>query len=290
MDTESSLVAFYKVRTLAGRLSAGMKFINDNLRLLVKLSAPVVVPMALAVSLYTVFMYEISRSVPVWTVCVVLFIGIILIGSSLITSLWFVLLEKYQELGYLPAYHLRDLKGLLPAGFKRALGMFLFLIVVYILLTFLFVFLGVWSLYTLFALVPVYVFLLVPLSLYPYVYMLEKKNLINALKETFRMGVRYWGSTFAIILVMGTLMWLAQLVVSLPFGVMAGIQSRAVLASIAGDPAILPFYFSVLMLLLGLVAFCFSYFSSLLLFASLAFQYGSIKAAYRERSQITEEV
>ncbi len=290
MDTESSFVTFYKVRTLAGRLSAGMKFINDNLRLLLKLSAPIILPVALAASFYALFLHEISRSVPVWAVCTLLFAGIILIGGSLTVSLWFALLEKYQESGYLPPYRLKDLKVLLPTGFKRAFRMVFFLFVLYSVWASLFFFMGLWSIYTWFVLIPVSIFMLVPFSLYPYVYMLGKKKLIASLKEIFRIGIRYWGSTFAIILVMGTLVWLAQTIVSLPFGVMAEVQVRAEIAALTGEPSSLPFYFPGLMVVLGLVSFCFSYFLSLLLVVPLAFQYGSMEASYRECSQITEEV
>jgi len=56
MENQSSKIIFYKSRSLAGRFSAAFDFIENNLKVLVKLSSFILLPLAILVSLlFTIF-------------------------------------------------------------------------------------------------------------------------------------------------------------------------------------------------------------------------------------------
>lgn len=293
MDNQASNVAFYKSRTVLGRLSASFKFINDNLSTLLKLGTYCILPAAVLHALYFA-VYGNSMGVGsqplIYMAFVVVMAVVTLLCSVLYSSLFYTLLQKYAERGTLPAYRLKDLKNELITNAKKVflLGIILFgLFAVYAGIFFLLM----WaSLYTLVVTVPLFLVLWLPFCYSGYIYILEDIPVWNALKKAFVMGMRTWGSTFVVLFLTGFLVCVIQTVVYLPWmvGLMAGNLASG--AALLGGESALPVFFPYLMFVLGVIAILLSALAQMMVVLSLGFQYASVETSRKERVQLDQEV
>lgn len=293
MDNQASNPAFFKSRTVLGKLSASFKFMNENLGTLLKLGTYLLLPVVIVQGVYSAIYgyvpanYVYDAGYVAATAVTVLFLIVCL---CLFNSLIYTLIRKYATRGDLPSYRLKDLKEPLLANAKKVFLLGLALFVVFGLYTMLAGLLAWLSLYTLILTIPLFFVLVLPFFFSAYVYILEELPLFAALKKAFVMGMRAWGSTFAVLFVTGLLAGIIQFVAYLPLtvGLMAG--KLAANAVMKGEVASLPGFFPLLIFVLTAIALLVSILSRMMIIISMGFQYASVETTRKERLQLEEEV
>ena len=286
MENETSKNAFYKSRSLLGRLSASFKFMNENSVLFLKLGTFVLLPVAIVQGLYAAFYGNISPenvfSLGNLIALIVSFL-VSVVGICVFNSLIYTLIHKYIEVGRLPAYQLKDLKHPLLANAKKVFIAGLITFVLFAVLITLIYLLATLTLYTLIVTTPLFFFLLVPFIYIECVYLLEHTTLMDAVKKSFSLGVRTWSSTFAILFLMSFLIGAIQLVASLPWfiGLMTGTLAQN--AILEGGAGTLPGFYPYLMFILAGIAFLITLLSRGAVLITMAFQYASVETMRKER-------
>lgn len=283
METDALRNEFYKSRSLAGRVAAAFRFINAHFRYLFKRSSYILLPLALVQALYFALFAASPASSVASLVASVLLTVITIAGSLLFYSFLYTSLQIYAETGYLPMLTLKELWPTVLRNAKKLfyVGFFIFLFYGCLLLI---SWLGVLaSIYTLIVILPLAVFLMVPLTFFGFRYVLEPEEMGVAFRKSYRMGITYWGSTFAMILIAVVLVGIIQLVASLPLATSLYVERVAVLSRMEGNEAVLPGFFRFLLFFLAFVSTFVSLVSVILSVALMAFQYGSAVATRNER-------
>lgn len=287
MDTETSNAAFFKSRSLPGRLSVAFKFINGNFRYLLRQGSFILLPMCVIQALYAAYFRDAATLSAGNVMALSILILLSLAGSGLFGALIFTSLQEYIELGYVPAYKLKEIKTSLLKNMRRLVSMwFVMFVCLFILLAACGALLNL-SLYTMIITIPLLLFVLVPLAYAIFIYIFEGKDLIASIKKSFGLGVPNWGSTFVVSVLMSALAVVVQIVASLPWITTVLVENLARLSVLQGNEANLPGFFPVLVFVLAMVATFISILSGGLLgIIPMAFQYGSIEARRKEEEEI----
>ena len=293
MDNQASNVAFYKSRTVLGRLSASFKFMNDNLGTILKLGIYCLLPLAVVQGIYFALYgtdVTVFQTFDVVNVLLLIIMTVVSIASVLLfSSLLYTLVQKYAEHGALPAYRFKDLKKDLLVNAKKIffLGLLLFVLVaIYVGLS-----ISLLCLSFGFFVVSVFLFfvLALPFSFFGYIYILEDISLLDAFKKAFVMGMRTWGSTFAVLFITGFLAGIIQVIAYLPWGIGLMVGQLATGSTLLGGDSTLPGFFPYLMFVLGAIAVLVSTLAQMMPVLSMGFQYASVETARRERLQSEKE-
>ena len=272
--------AFFKSRSLLGRFSASFKFLGDNLLRLLKVGVVLLCPVVLLAALYALL-----RSVAVWSVAGILCADIVMAvlfagGYFCFASLVYAFLKRFSQDGSLPAYSLGDMKSLVFPGLKRVVVPGAFVLAVMAFCAAVLLLLCRWSVYTLFASLPVLLVFLLPLSGYMVnICVWEDISFGDALAKSFRLGFSTWGSLLAVALMSLGIAVCVQVVFALPFV----LSSLAFDASVSSSSGELPSFFPVLMFLFSFIGLCATYFSMAVMLVFGAFQYGSAETRRKER-------
>jgi len=284
MDTQVSKNMLYKTRTLAGRLTSSFGFLKNNLSLFIKLSFYILCPLVVIQSIlnaiiiiYPQFYFSIGYFVVGFLILI-----ISMIGNCIYGSLIYSLIQQYAENNYIPLY--KNLKPLHTILLKNAGKVFIVIctvMAIFFLLLALTFLLGYLTYYTLLLTVPLILFLIIPLNYIPYVYLFEKKSWIDSLKKSFKIGIKYWSSTFAILFIMVMLSLFILMIIGFPLIFGYNIAIQAYQAILAGENGSLPFYFPYLIFILSCIYLLSMYFSQLLIIVPMAFQYGNAEAVER---------
>lgn len=194
----------------------------------------------------------------------------------------YTLFYKYARSGSLPEYRLKDLKQALIVDAKK---IFLYGLVIFVIGTLcgiLILLLLSLSPYTLILTIPLALFVLLPFSYTPFVYILEETSLINAIIKSFKLGIPTWGAIFAIRFISSFIVFIIQLIVCLPWLMGLMVNSYATIAVMSGETVVLPGFFPFLMFFLVTIALLISYLTNVLIISAMAFQYGSAETKRKE--------
>lgn len=290
MDTETSNAAFFKSRSLPGRLSVAFKFINENFKYLFKQGSfillPVCVIQALCMSCFTDVTVLSVGNVIAFSLTILITLG----GSGLFSAFIFTSLQEYIEFGYVPAYKLKDIRTSLWRNIGRIFLMWFVILVCFVLLLIVSGILLGLSLYTMIITVPLLLFVLVPAGYAFLIYVFESKGVVASIKKSFRLGVSNWGETFIVALLMTALISVVQVVTALPWFTAMFVKNLAVLSLLQGNEATLPGFFPVLIFVLTMITTFTSLLSAGLLgIIPMAFQYGSAEAKRIENEEMSVE-
>lgn len=286
MTNQASKIEFFKTRSLLGRLSASFKFMNDNLSIFLRLGTYISLPTAILVALYCAFFVSkpVAEQQSLEYMISTVVLGIVLIiGICAFCSLVCTLIQKYAEEGVLLQYRLKDLKKLLLENTKKVFLVGLITSVIGAVLTLIFAFFAYLTLYTLILTVPLIIFVLVPLNYTVYIYLLEKTSLIVAFRKSYQLGVRTWGSIFAVGLIAAFLVGIVQTIAALPCIMALVVNNLANMALLRGEVAVLPGFFPFLMFFLAFIAILISFLGNIMQLIPMAFQYASAEESRRER-------
>ena len=272
--------AFFKSRSLLGRVSASFKFLGDHLAVLLKWGVALLLPVALVAALYGLL-----RSVMDWSwtgvLCADVVMCLLFAGGYLCFAAFvYAFLKRFSQDGALPACSLKGMKGLVASELKRVAVPGLFLMAVLAVCAAVVLLLCKWSVYTLFASVPVFVALLLPLWGYLVnISVWEGVPFGKALTKSFRLGFSTWGALLAVALISFGIAVCVQVVFTLPF-VLSSLAFDAAASSSGGA---LPSFFPVLMFVFSFIGVCATYFSTAVMLVFSAFQYGSAETRRKER-------
>ena len=191
----------------------------------------------------------------------------------------------------MPAYSLGDMKSLVFPGLKRVVVPGAFVLAVMAFCAAVVLLLCRWSVYTLFASLPVLLVFLLPLSGYMVnICVWEDTSFGDALAKSFRLGFSTWGSLLAVALMSLGIAVCVQVVFALPFVLSSlafalpfVLSSLAFDASVSSSSGELPSFFPVLMFLFSFIGLCATYFSMAVMLVFGAFQYGSAETRRKER-------
>ena len=282
MDREALRNDFYQSRSLPGRVSVAFKFINANFKYLFKRSSFILAPVALIQALFCVLATPVTFSVAS-IIATVLVSLLTIAGMLFFYSFIYTSLQHYLELGYLPAGGFKELCPPVLRNAKKLLYVGLFLFLIELLLVALMVSGMLISLYSLFVTVPLMLFLLVPFAYFGFRYLFGNEKIFVSFKQSYRLGITYWGSTFLMLLVILVLAGIIQLVAILPMYMGIFVESTAHLSMLQGNEVVLPGYFPFMLFLIAFISMFIYFMSMALVIILLAFQYGSVVADQRER-------
>lgn len=290
MDTETSNAAFFKSRSLPGRLSVAFKFINENFKYLLKQGSFILLPISVIQAFCMVYFKDIATVSVGNIVALSVIILVTLAGSVLFCAFIYSSLQEYIKLGYVPTYKLKDIKTSLLRNAGRVLLIYMIMLVCFLLLLALCGILLTLSLYTMIIVVPLLLFVIVPIGYAILIYLFEDKGIIATIKKSFRLGIPNWGSTIVVALLMTALVGVVQIIAALPLYTAVYVESLAWLSLLQGNEATLPDFFPVLLFILTIVATFISLLSGGLLgIIPMAFQYGSVEAQRKENEEMSVE-
>lgn len=294
MNNQNLKNAFYKSRTLVGRLSTSFSFLHDHLLLFIKLSLYILAPLAVIQGIASVYYGFISPdsvfSVSHYAIMAFMFV-LIIITTCVYNSLLYTLLQKYSSGNFLPVYKsLKEIKEPLIKNAKKLLVVGVVIGVVVVLLGLLSVFLLSLSPYTLIITLPLLFFIFLPFSYTGYIYVFEEIALLAALKKSFKVGIKYWGGTFVILFFISIPAGIIQLICSLPYILGVTVVSLVASSVTVGDVVNLPWYYSFLIFLLTIISFLGSYLAQIFIVVPMGFQYGNVEAVRKEQLLIQQEL
>ena len=283
METEALRNEIYKSRSLAGRVTAAFRFINANFSYLFKRSSYILVPLALVQALYFALFAANPAPSVASLVASVLVTVLTIAGNLLFYSFLYTALQNYAEAGNLPVLPLKEMWTPVLRNAKKLFYVGFFIVLFYGCLLLISWLGALASIYTLIVILPLAVFLLVPLSFFGFRYVLEPEEMGIAFRKSYRMGITFWGSTFAMLLIAAVLVGIIQLVASLPLLTSLYVERVAILSQMEGNEAVLPGFFRFLLFFLAFVSTFVSLVSVTLSVVLMAFQYGSAVTTGNER-------
>ena len=296
MENQASKIVFFKSRSLAGRFSSAFDFIENNLKVLVKLSSFILVPTAFIVAfLFTTFSNLIiqafqAKTAPtvLLTKYLILLLSIALIsiiGDILFKGLLFLLVKEYSLRDSIARLSFKGIKDKLILNTKRFFIVSLVLFVLMIVYFALFAGLLILSKWTLLLTVPLLLFLIIPFTYTQVIYMFEELNVMAALKKGFRLGIPNWAGTFFLLILATIFSLIIQTIAFTPWGIGLFAQSLSFNSILDGNPSTLPGYFSLLMFVLCVIGFFISYLAQTLPSMSMIFQYFSASKRQADKEE-----
>lgn len=285
MDNQNSTIVFSKSRSFAGKLSASLKFVNDNFRVLFKLGSYILLPFSviLAALFAAQFYYSYALSSAGYIALIIAVVLLSIIGGSVFYAFLFTCLQEYKKEGYIGNLTFSKIRSALIVNSRKMLLVSVATCLCVCILIGLTVALAVLSMYTLILMIPLFFFLLIPLVYIGYLYILEDITFVASIKEAFKIGVPTWSSTFGILFISGALVGIVQFVASIPWILCIVAESFAQAAILNGEVVTLPGYFTAMIFSFAVIAMFLSAFAEVLVIISMAFQYYSEKTRRAER-------
>lgn len=290
MDSQKPKIAMYVQRSFGDKLTAAFNFFNENWKILLKYSIYFILPICIVQALcmntfmggYTNLITSASRGqgdvldylgVSFWLSYgfLILFSAI---GGLVMFSLVYALVKIYNAREErLVGLTFADLKPVLMRCMGRLFLMGLFLTGVFILF---FTIMGVLIALTPFTLlltIPLLIAVMIPLCLFPPIYLFEEIDLWGAFTKSLRVGFATWGGIFGISFVMSFISNVLYGVAAIPWYVvfMIGMvfsvsDAQSTMTSSMG--------YSVMMYLFGIIMLFGIYVSSIFPILGMAYQYG----------------
>lgn len=117
---------------------------------------------------------------------------------------------------------------------------------------------------------------IVPFTLFPPVYMFEPIPLFRALGRAMRLGFHTWAGVFAIIFVVGVIVYLMMAIANIPWSICYCLKLMFVSdTSVMDSPAFVnSVFFSLIMFVLGVINALGMYLAQTVMFVALSIQYG----------------
>lgn len=296
MDSIEHLITFYKHRGFSGRMSAGFDFLRKNMAVILKTSLWVLLPFSViqailyvaysdslvAVGAVAAESSEALQAYGTVMVQLVLLWLVAFIGSVLWGALVFGMFRKYSTLGYVPVMRISSWFAWTRRDIWRFFLCLLFIVFFMVILALVSIMLVSLSAWTLIVLVPLWVYLMVILAVFPYFYMMENNPLWSAFVMAVRKGTPSWGAGFGICVLGIILAGVFGVVCSLPATITLLIDYFVALGAQDGEVAQMPAYYAVLKTLFYVISMYAGYLQMLIWGAPLLFHYSSLMSHEKE--------
>lgn len=292
MESQKPKIALYAKRTFGEKLNVSFDFIKENWKLLLKAATYLILPLCLiqALTLNSFMgsmlnsatavqsgMSQLESYASMGAMYFVNYIGYIvlsMIGSILLSSLVYAMMQKYNESEErLQGVTLKTLKPLLLHNMGRLFKLTLVGVLFGIIVIAIVGALTVLSPFTLILTFPLLIACAVPLCLLAPVYLFEKVSVMGAFKKTYRLGFATWGGILAISLIMGLIASVLQGVTMVPWYV-ATLVKYFFAMSDTGSETTVSVGYSFVLYLLGIIQTYGTYLSMIFSLIGLAYQYG----------------
>lgn len=205
MENQSSKIIFFKARSLAGRLSAALEFVEKNFKVLFKFTSLLVLPIAILFSFMYVFLGDPSEKLKdmssvgseLWYMVAVGIITLLsLLCSMGLSSMLYTLIKEYLVRDSISNLTFKEIKSAYISNFKRYLISSIVLIGFSVLFS-VAIFYGIMvSLWTLVFIIPVFLYIIVPMLYIQLIYQFEEITIGAAIKKAFKLGTRNWEVQF----------------------------------------------------------------------------------------------
>ncbi|MDR2470020.1 MAG: hypothetical protein LBD27_06020 [Tannerella sp.] len=289
MDIPKPKIRFYKVRTFSEKISVSFDFIRENLRLLLKFSFFLILPLCLVQSFFlnaymqsyfallgngsTGMVANISSvflSYGLMSVCM-------LVGNILLSAMLFGLIQTYERrTTRLTGLTLSEFKPLLLQNCAKAARIVFFFLGISMLAFGILALLALLSLWTLLVTIPLLLVamcvFMTPCSLMTPIYLFEDRPFMPALNKAIKYGFAAWGEIFLVLLVFGLLSSIISGVTTIPWYLLTLISA---FFSMNDPEASLntALWHQLLSWLLGIIQSYGTYLASILVSTGIAFQY-----------------
>ena len=129
--------------------------------------------------------------------------------------------------------------------------------------------------------------LYLPLFYTTYKYLLTPKSrFVPVLKETYKVGLRHWGSIFLVLLMVGIITQVISSVVILPYNILAIAITKSVMGVALGDPVGMPDYMGWMsFIVFSIAGFVLAYLHLSVIFP-FYYLYGSIEKQEEEKKEM----
>ena len=293
MESQKPKIAMYAKRSFGEKLNVSFDFIKENWKPLLKLTTYLILPLCLiqAMSLNGLMggAFNVTQSVQsnilgtnsiasmgtMFFVYYAAYILLSLVGSILITSVVYGLIQKYNESDEqrLRGITLGAIKPLLFRNMKKLLALIVASIVLVMFFGVIIVLLAGLTYFTLILTIPFTIAFSIPLALWVPIYLFEDISLIASFKKTFRLGFATWGGILLIIIVMGIIASVLQGVTMTPWYV-ATLVKYFFSVSDPGNATTVSIGYNFMLYLLGIIQTYGTYLSVIFSLVGLAYQYG----------------
>lgn len=291
MELQKPKIAMYAKRSFGDKLNATFDFIKENWKPLLKFTTYLILPLCLIQALSLNYLMgggtdvakladstsafdSLAAMGEMFLVQYALYMLLYLIGSVILTSLIYALIQTYNEREErLEGITLGVLKPLLFRNIKR---LFLMTIAGFLLITVVLAVVGFMAValpFTLILTIPFLVAFSVWLALFAPTYLFENITLIDAFKKTLRLGYATWGGIFLILFVMGLISSVLQGVTMMPWYIATMVKVFFAMSD-TGSVATVSVGYSFILYLLGIVQVFGIYLSMIFTHIGLVYQYG----------------
>lgn len=291
MELQKPKIAMYAKRSFGDKLNATFDFIKENWKPLLKFTTYLILPLCLIQALSLNYLMgggtdvakladststfdSLAAMGEMFLVQYALYMLLYLIGSVILTSLIYALIQTYNEREErLEGITLGVLKPLLFRNIKR---LFLMTIAGFLLITVVLAVVGFMAValpFTLILTIPFLVAFSVWLALFAPTYLFENITLIDAFKKTLRLGYATWGGIFLVLFVMGLISSVLQGVTMMPWYIATMVKVFFAMSD-TGSVATVSVGYSFILYLLGIVQVFGIYLSMIFTHIGLVYQYG----------------
>jgi hypothetical protein len=307
METEQKTDTLYKVRSYSNCLQKGFELYTNNFKLIFKqlwMPASIYALTSLVVILFLPTLQSSAIQTGSKTLsaayCMTLagIIVVITLAQCLVIGHLFALLNKYRELGYLPATTpkaiLKDIRHYWWRAIKNSLWTALVIFMVSFISALAIVLIVslahkpgmIATILLVLLVILVIVFFLIPV-LYIYIkYLMEPGHYFTIFKKTFGKGVRHWGKIFILALITSIIVLIAEVIVCSPLIIVTIATNLSNAALADGDPTGLPAYFTVLTSVISVICSFLQIFASIFFYFPMLFIYGSIEQEDKEEKEL----
>lgn len=278
--------SLYQVRNFGEKFNASFDYFKQNWKVFFRFSLYVLLPLALLMTVGTDEYY--SKAVAMMasgvepdamTVirqtgpAVSIIMAVSIVATASFFSLVYGLMKCSQEGVSLDGLTFKDFwQKAQGRCFMRTFGVMLLGMLLFIAAMVVVTLLVAVSPYTLIITIPALVVLALPLSLWSPIYLIEDDtHLIEALRKSYRYGMKTWGSLFVLALVMTIIIYLASCLLQIPGVVMLSIKAVA-FPQMEGFGSIVYTFFTFIFMAAGTF---FSWMAMELYLIAFGYHYGS---------------
>lgn len=228
MTTTKKHIPLYAERTFGQKLNATFDFIRDHWRVLLRMLCYLLIPvsllMALCLNSYIDLLgtpQYLMEDEPTNPLLSTTYIGLVFLaaaGTIFASAVVYALMRFHEDPKQdIDSLVMRSLWPEMRRGIFRLFGLFLLFVLVGIVFFVFSAFAAIFSGFLLIIFYPLALFCMVPLTLLWPASLLGNDGLLATIKKALRYGFRTWGSTAAIVIVVGFLVSVGTNVIGIPY-------------------------------------------------------------------------
>lgn len=305
MEFQEPIIKFYQKRSFGEKMSASFDFLKKNIKLLLKLSVYLLLPLSLIQAIFmntylgSVMSFSMAAGAGIGGTDTMGFLGPMLgnivalaitgiLATSALIALIFTCMQVYNEKGSLKGVTFSDLKDRIIHNALRALVISLIIAGIVILFYALVIVLAIATPFTALLTVPAFVAFVIPIVLIYPIYLFEQAPVGTAISKAYKLGMKTWGSLFGLLFVMGMLAGILQGVAMLPWYILVIVKTILTINE-PTNAITTSFGYSLLQYLTAVVMLFFTYIAMMFVYLGVAYHYSSASEA-TEATSVSDDL